>query len=219
MGERRLIPHQESIPWAIAFQVSIAAIRRRLVRSLITMVGVILAIAFMAYMLVHDAFVASLIAAGSDELNVMLQRAGIDVFGGGQTDDMMVLLMILTILTCTIGITNSMLMSVAERIREIGTLKCLGARDQFIVKMYLIESLVHGMVGAALGAVLGAFVAFVVNLYGYGTYVFSEFPLLDVLAAVVVSFVVGTGMAVVSAIVPAYSAARKQPVEALRVEE
>ena len=48
-----------------------------------------------------------------------------------------------------------MLMSVTERFREIGTMKCLGALDGFIVKLFLIESLFQGMAGTVMGVLLG----------------------------------------------------------------
>ena len=46
----------------------------------------------------------------------------------------------LALLVAFVGIVNAMLMSVTERFREIGTMKCLGALDGFIVKLFVIES-------------------------------------------------------------------------------
>ena len=54
----------------------------------------------------------------------------------------------MSLLVCFVGITNSMLMSVTERYKEIGTLKCLGALDNFIVKLFLIESGLLGFFGS-----------------------------------------------------------------------
>ncbi len=213
------IPRQKPVPWAIALQVSKAGIKRRLGRSLITMVGVILAIAFLAHILITEAVNTALISLDNAELNIMLQRAGVDIFRKGGTDEMVILLTILTILTCMIGIINSMLMAVTERVKEIGTLKCLGARDQFIVKMYLIESSFQGIIGACIGLVLGTVVALGVALVNYGTFVFTGFPFLGILKAVFIAFTAGSLMSISASIIPAYAAARKQPVEALRVEE
>jgi hypothetical protein len=56
-------------------------------------------------------------------------------------------LMSLALLVAFVGILNAMLMSVTERFREIGTMKCLGALDSFIIKLFLIESLFQGGVG------------------------------------------------------------------------
>jgi ABC-type lipoprotein release transport system permease subunit len=62
-----------------------------------------------------------------------------------------------------------MLMSVTERFREIGTMKCLGALDGFIVKLFLLESLFQGAVGTTLGVLLGLLVSFAMALLSYGT--------------------------------------------------
>ena len=48
-----------------------------------------------------------------------------------------------------------MLMSVTERFREIGTMKCLGALDTFIVKLFLLESTFQGLAGTSAGIVIG----------------------------------------------------------------
>ena len=122
------IPSQVPIPWRVAFSLAWSSLRRRFLRSLITMFGVILAIAFLTYMQVTDAILLALIAARDDALNVLLQKAGIDIFAGGGTSPMMLLLLGLSLLTCLVGIVNSMMMAVTERIKEIGTLKCRARR-------------------------------------------------------------------------------------------
>ena len=60
-------------------------------------------------------------------------------------------IVVIALFVTVIGITNSMLMSVTERFREIGTMKCLGALSLFVRHMFLIESSLVGMVGAAGG--------------------------------------------------------------------
>lgn len=213
------IPEQTPITWRIAFTVSWGAMRRRFLRLLITMVGVILAIAFLSYMLITDGITKALIAANDGRLNVLLQRAGADVFAEEGAGEMMMLLIGLSLLTCLVGIVNSMLMSVAERVKEIGTLKCLGARDLFIVKTYFIESSLQGVCGATLGMILGCVVAIAAVLKSYGTHVFAHFPAGPVIVALLISLLAGSVISILAAIAPAYIAARKQPVEALRVEE
>ncbi len=51
----------------------------------------------------------------------------------------MIWLVVMSLLVCTVGITNSMLMAVTERFKEIGTMKCLGALDSFVVLLFLLE--------------------------------------------------------------------------------
>jgi ABC-type antimicrobial peptide transport system permease subunit len=219
MPEHNNIPEQTEVSWPIVFAVSLAGMRRRLIRAIITMVGVVLAIAFLCYMLVNETLVKALIALDKDALNVLLQNAGVDIFSGGKSDQMTLLLIGLTLLTSLVGIINAMLMAVSERVREIGTLKCLGATDTFIVRAYFIESTVQGVCGALLGLGLGLVVALGVSLRAYGRYTLDAFPVGGVLVALLISLAAGVVLSVLAAIVPAYMAARKQPIESLRVEE
>ena len=213
------VPEQRPVPWRIAFSVSWASIRRRFLRSMVTTSGVVLAIAFLTYMQVMNRITVALIEANETVLNVLLQQAGVDIYAADSTDRMMILLIVLSLLACLVGIMNSMLMSVTERIKEIGTLKCLGALDSFIVKSYFIESSLQGVAGTVLGLVVGAAVAVAVALGNYRAYVLQYFPVLGLVRALVVSLLVGTLLSVGASILPAYLAARKEPVDAMRVEE
>lgn len=215
----RKIPEQSKVPWRIAISVSWASIRRRFFRSLITMVGVVLAIAFLTYMRVANDITQNLVAADENTLNVLLQKAGVDIFGSGGGDRMMILLITLSLLACLVGIMNSMLMSVSERIKEIGTLKCLGALDSFIVKSYLVESSMQGVFGTLLGIVIGLLVAFLISFVNYRGYVLEYLPGGRILVSVLVAMVIGTLLSITASILPAYMAARKQPVDAMRIEE
>lgn len=215
----KAVPEQIRVPWGIAFMVSLAGVRRRLLRSLVTMAGVILAIAFLAYMLVTGDIIAALVAADIGELNIVLQRAGVDIQTAGRRDTMLMLLIALSLFTCLVGITNAMLMAVTERIKEIGTLKCLGALDSFIVKSYFIESSLQGIFGTMLGIVIGLLVAMIVAMQTYGRYVPALFPTGPALYSVVRAFLMGTLLSVIASIAPAYWAAKKEPVDAMRVEE
>lgn len=219
MATGKHIPEQTPVSWPIIFSVSLSGLKRRFARAMITMVGVVLAIAFLCYMLVNESIVRALIGAGIDEVNIMLQNANVDIFSGGKVDQMTLLLIGLTLLTSLVGIINAMLMAVSERIKEIGTLKCLGATDQFIVRAYFIESTIQGVCGSIFGLIIGVVVAVAVSAKTYGSYTLSAFPVMGVLSAMLISLVAGTILSVSAAIIPAYMAARKQPVEALRVEE
>ena len=219
MTEAERIPRQTPISWRVVLGVSWAGVRRRMSRSLVTVSCVVLAIAFISYMLIIGNITQSLIDLNDPALDGELQKNGVDIFAGTQTDQMTVLLLGLALLTCTVGIVNSMLMSVTERIKEIGTLKCLGARDMFIVKAYFIESALQGICGAIAGLVLGLLIAVSVSAYSYGMPVPRTFPFGAVLRSLIISFFCGSLISVGSAIAPAYIAAKKQPVDALRVAE
>lgn len=121
-----------------------------------------------------------------------------------------------SLLLTVIGIANAMLMSVTERFREIGTMKCLGALPNFVVRLFLIESTLLGIAGSALGCIIGAGFAFIAYGYtfGYGIVVASmSVPTLILFACV--SVAVGVSLSIVAAIYPAQIAARMVPASAL----
>jgi len=213
------IPNQVRIPWDTAIRLSWTGLKRRIFRSMITISGVVLAIAFLAYMTINEAIVGALVASNDPMLDTLLQQRGVDIFAGGEMDQMLKLLIGLALLTATAGILNAMLMSVTERIKEIGTLKCLGASDPFIIKAYLIESALQGGVGALLGVVIGTLVAVAINLQNYGNHVLGSFPWAPIGRAIFMAFCCGIVITVVAALAPAWSAARKEPVDALRIDE
>jgi len=218
-AERQEIPCQVSVPWNVVFSVSWSSLRRRFFRSLITMLGVILAIAFLTYMMVQDSVVNALLEARIEALNLLLQKSGVDVLAVQGTDTMMILLISLALLTCLVGIVNAMFMSVSERIKEIGTLKCLGAEDSFIVQTYFVESSLQGVLGTTLGILIGLVVSIALCVGSYGGYVFQYFPFGAVLRAIAIALAIGSIISVLASIGPAYWASKKQPVDAMRVEE
>lgn len=216
------VPESYTVPWGVVFSVSLGSLKRRRMRAFVAMIGVILAIAFLCYMLVNSAIVHALIAVDGpdrDRINALLQGAGIDKLRMSGTDTRMFILTTLSLITCLVGIVNAMLMSVTERVKEIGTLKCVGALDSFIVKTYFIESLLQGVAATILGIVVGLIFGFVASTVSFQGFAWSYCPWLKILGMVGLSFAIGTVISIVASIAPAYWAATKQPVEALRVEE
>jgi predicted lysophospholipase L1 biosynthesis ABC-type transport system permease subunit len=138
-------------------------------------------------------------------------------------------LIALSLLVCIVGITNAMLMSVTERFREIGTMKCLGALDVFIVKLFLIESTLMGVVGTLIGIALGLGLSVVRAAFSFSiedpatqqtVYLGLKYlPVGAIMIRVLAAFVVGVALSILAAIYPALTAARMEPVEAMRVEE
>ena len=124
----------------------------------------------------------------------------------------------LALLVAFAGILNAMLMSVTERFREIGTMKCLGALDSFIIKLFLIESLFQGVVGTVVGVVVGLGLSMANLSTSYGIYAWKNVPWGSVILSVGICFAVGVFLTVAGALYPAWQAAKMQPIEAMRVE-
>jgi putative ABC transport system permease protein len=128
---------------------------------------------------------------------------------------MMTAIRVLALLVGGIVVANTMIMSIFERTREIGTLRALGWRPSQIIGQVVQESLYLCLLAAAIGCVLG-----VLMMEGV-TRIPTVGGMLSPLWSVS-NFAVATGVAVVlgllGGIYPAWRASRLQPVEALRYE-
>jgi len=119
-----------------------------------------------------------------------------------------------------ISILNVMIMSVFERVREIGTIAAMGTPPLTIVKLFLTEGLMLGVLGAILGSALSVGIVYVLN-FAKITYSFGKEtglvlnPVLHSNEVLSVSLIV-IAIALVASISPAIKAARLDPVEALR---
>ncbi len=108
-----------------------------------------------------------------------------------------------------IGIMNIMLVNVAERTREIGIRKAVGASSGAIVTQFLVESLMVSLLGGFLGYLSGYVLAFSISTFLYFT---PTFNWLTAVAALVMSIGVGLGFG----LYPAIRAANKNTIESLR---
>ncbi len=125
----------------------------------------------------------------------------------------------ISLLVTIIGISNAMLMSVTERFREIGTMKCLGALSAFVRRMFLIESGFIGVVGGIAGCIVGLFFSLLAYSLTYGTkLVFLSLwhGLGPILVYSVCSVAAGLLLAVIAALYPASVASNMVPATALR---
>ncbi|HWJ98203.1 MAG TPA: ABC transporter permease, partial [Acidimicrobiales bacterium] len=118
---------------------------------------------------------------------------------------------VISLLVGGIGVMNIMLVSVTERIREIGLRKALGARPRSIRRQFLVEASVLGFAGGVLGVLLGV-VGAVVLPHLTGTRVILS------LTASVAAIAMAIGIGVVFGVYPASRAARLAPIDALRSE-
>ncbi|MFH1048290.1 MAG: FtsX-like permease family protein [Patescibacteria group bacterium] len=116
-----------------------------------------------------------------------------------------------------IGIMNIMFVSVTERTREIGLRKALGATDNNILTQFLLEAVLLTAAGGAIGILLGAGISYVATIILSQVVAMSwtfTFPVSAALIGIAVSTLVG----LVFGLYPAYKAAHKNPIEALRYE-
>ena len=118
---------------------------------------------------------------------------------------------IITLLGAAVGLMNIMLVSVNERIREIGTRKAMGATPQTIKQQFLMESIVIGQLGGILGIILGVLVGNITALIIKIPFVM---PWIWMAVGITICFIVG----IASGYFPAVRASRLDPIEALRYE-
>ncbi len=214
------IQRQIVLPLSKAVQISLESLRVRLGRSVVTMSGIVLAIAFLMSIWTSNAIIESLREANDPKINLILQTKGIEIGTEGEkaAHTRQIWLITLSLLVCGVGITNAMLMSVTERYREIGTMKCLGALDSFIVKLFLLEASFQGLIGTVAGVIVGFLLSFVISLANYGGAVTHYFPASRILGFVGLSVLIGLALSVLGAVLPATKAAKMEPVEAMRAE-
>ena len=110
-----------------------------------------------------------------------------------------------------IGIMNIMIVSVTERIREIGIRMSVGARRKDIRNQFLIEALTLSLVGGVIGMILGL-------LLGFGITHAVGLPFVVTATSILLPFIVSATIGVVFGLYPAVRASRLDPIVALRSE-
>lgn len=118
---------------------------------------------------------------------------------------------LISLIVGSIGIMNIMLVTVAERTREIGLMKALGFTKKDVLALFIIESMIVGLIGGILGVTIGVAAALLVNSY-------LELPNIFPAGQIAVGFVVAVGVGLIAGVYPANKAAKMDPVEALRKE-
>ncbi|RLG54056.1 MAG: hypothetical protein DRN99_05735 [Thermoproteota archaeon] len=185
-------------PTSEVFKLVIAFIQKRFSRVLLTVSGVTLSIAFYTT-LVLTATVSRVM--GSE---------------AGTLKEYYIWMLILSVLVAGAGIMNSIFMAVAERTREIGTMKCLGALYRHILEIFLIESALLGFIGGLLGYIMGIFATVALTAKTLGAMAIFKIPGGSMLAVFARAEAISVGLSVLAAAYPAYRAAKLDPAEALR---
>lgn len=115
-----------------------------------------------------------------------------------------------SILVGGFGIANIMFVSVKERTSLIGIQKSLGAKNKFILFQFLFEAVIL----AFIGGLIGLFLVWVVSIIASS--MTGDFKFVLSLGNMVLGFAVAVTIGLISGIVPAWSASRLDPVEAMR---
>ncbi len=207
------------LPYRKVLRIAMRGLRIRLVKTFLVTCCIALALAFLTYILCSNEMASQIGERGSEALRDRLAREGVlETLLGEEQRSQTAWMLGIALMISFVGIVNAMLISVTERFREIGTMKCLGGLDSFIVKLYLLESLFQGVVGTMLGIVIGVVLAYIEGIGQFGLEVWTLLPPARLAGIVVVTLLAGVVLTVVGALYPAWRAAKMEPVDAMRTE-
>lgn len=121
-----------------------------------------------------------------------------------------------SLLVAGVSILNIMLMSTIERTKEIGIMRAIGAQRIAVLRIFLLEALVLGLIGSLLGSILSVAAGYGINylILKETKYVFQ----LSTIGYVALGFTVGILTSILSGLYPAWKASRLEPIDALRFE-
>jgi hypothetical protein len=218
----RDVSRQVVLPFKKSLEISLKSIRVRFFRSLITTMSLVLAVSFLSFVRVGTDTANGMLQTKDRGLYQELVRAGYDLVPGAAsagTSAKERWIVFLSLLVCIVGIVNAQLMAVTERFREIGTIKCLGALDSFVLRLFILEAGMQGLAGAGAGALLGGIAAMLSGLIRFGLVAWEHISWLAVAKSLAFAMFIGCVLSLLGVLYPAIVAARMQPVEAMRVEQ
>jgi putative ABC transport system permease protein len=122
----------------------------------------------------------------------------------------------ISMLVAGVSILNIMMMSVTERIKEIGIMRSIGAQKQEVMRMFLYEALILGIVGSLIGGVMSLLGGYAISslMLQNTKYLFAPSSLIHIVYGVTFGVVI----CLICGIYPAWRAANLKPIDALRHE-
>jgi hypothetical protein len=210
-----------TLPFSKSVEISFKSLRVRFFRSMITVSSLVLAVSFLAFVLVNLDVATGLLTHGGSHAATVLSAAGYDVDQAGGAVAMSAKerwIVILSLLVCTVGIINAQLMSVTERFSEIGVMKCLGALDSMILRLFLLEAAMQGLAGALAGSVLGCLFSLLTGAARFGLAAWTDISWAGALGSVGLATLAGCLLSLLGVLYPALLAARMEPIKAIRAE-
>ncbi len=187
---------QLSLRPALVWSMALSSLRLRIGQTVLTLLTIATCTAFLMYLLTMP--------GAADDPSEKDSRS---------------LMLILALVVSGAGVLNTMLMSVTRRYREIGTMKCLGALDSFVLWSVLVEAAILGLCGAIAGVFAGLGITLLLAFAEHGG-ALLEFLRLDSLPLkLLFAFAVGMALTTLGALVPAWIASKMPPMEAMRGEK
>lgn len=220
-AEREGIRQSIVLPWKKSLEISLKNLRVRLFRSMITVASLVLAVSFFAFVLTSLNVAEGVLFSGGKDAVTQLLDAGYDIGASASGVSMTPKerwIVFLSMLVCTVGIVNAQLMSVTERFREIGVMKCLGALDTIVLRLFLLEAAMQGLLGSLVGAFVGALFAVLVGWIRFGWEAVVAMPLTGVAQSLCGAVLGGLLLSLAGVLYPAWVAARMRPINAIRAE-
>ncbi|MEJ2537284.1 MAG: FtsX-like permease family protein, partial [Calditrichia bacterium] len=129
----------------------------------------------------------------------------------------------LIIMVAAFNIVSSLIMIVMEKTREIGILKSMGASSKGIMRIFLFEGTIVGILGTLLGSLLGFVVCYLQETFGLvrlpaDVYLIDKLPVKMQPMDFIVIAIAGIILCLAASVYPAYKASKLEPVEAIRYE-